>query len=539
MSSTGGARQMGRMVGTLVRSRMLAPMRPDKYLRMGTIMRTYGPTATASVALAANRCPDKPAMIDELGSLTWGELDARCSALAVGLAADGPAPRTVAILCRNHRGFAEGLYAAGRLGADALLLNTAFAGPQLADVVERESPDVLIYDEEFEAVVAPALERRPQMRTVLAWVDGDTDRTTVEGLIAAHRGRSPEPPATPGRIVLLTSGTTGAPKGARRPGGGGLSALTGTLERIPWKAEESIVVAAPMFHAWGFGQLVLGATMACTVVTQRRFDPEATLEMVARHRATGLAVVPVMLERIVDLPEDVRRKHDTSSLRYVTASGSRMNPSALLRFMDAFGDVVYNSYNATEIGMVACATPADLRAAPTTAGRPFMGVEVLLLGDDDQEVPPGEVGRILVRSISAFEGYTSGDARKSHGDYMESGDVGYLDESGRLHVVGRDDEMIVSGGENVYPREVEETLTAHEQVREAAVVGVDDEQFGQRLVAFVALQTGATATAEDLKQHVREHLARYKVPRQITVLDELPRNAAGKVVTRDLVERSG
>jgi fatty-acyl-CoA synthase len=295
------------------------------------------------------------------------------------------------------------------------------------------------------------------------------------------------------------------------------------FDRIPWKAEQTIVVAAPMFHAWGFGQLAVAGTMTCTVVMRRKFDPEATLALVAEHRATGLALVPVMLERIMDLPGDVLDHYQLSSLRYATVSGSRMRADAVLGFMDRFGDVVYNSYNATEAGLISTATPSDLRAAT----------------DNLNEVPVGEVGKIAVFSNSHFEGYTSGDSKDFHGDFMLSGDVGRLDDNGRLFVVGRDDDMIVSGGENVYPLEVEETLNAHPAVLEAAVLGVDDNQYGQRLSAYVVLKEGESATADDLKTHVKAQLAGFKVPRDVEFLEALPRNATGKVVKRELTGRPG
>jgi fatty-acyl-CoA synthase len=315
--------------------------------------------------------------------------------------------------------------------------------------------------------------------------------------------------------------------------------MAAMLDRIPWRAGEPVVVAAPMFHAWGFGQLVIAATLACTVVTRRRFDPEATLAMVRDSGATGLGVVPVMIERIMELPSEVLDRYPLKGqLRFCTASGSRMRGDAVIGFMDRFGDTIYNSYNATEAGLISTAVPADLRVAPDTAGRPVVGTDLRILGDDDREVPQGEVGRITVRSGFQFSGYTSGDTKAFLGDYMVSGDVGRVDEAGRLYVVGRDDDMIVSGGENVYPLEVEETLNAHPAVRESAVVGVDDEKFGQRLAAYVVLddggEPGREVTADDLKAHVKAQLAGYKVPRDVTFLDELPRNASGKVMKREL-----
>jgi fatty-acyl-CoA synthase len=293
-----------------------------------------------------------------------------------------------------------------------------------------------------------------------------------------------------------------------------------------------------MFHAWGFSQLVFAASMACTVVTRRKFDPEATLELIDRHRATGLCVVPVMFDRIMELPDEVRARYSGRSLRFAAASGSRMRPDVVISFMDQFGDVIYNNYNATEAGMIATATPQDLRAAPETAGRPAGGTEIRILDGDFNEVPRGDVGGIYVRNSTQFDGYTSGKTKDFHQGFMSSGDVGYLDDAGRLSVVGRDDEMIVSGGENVYPIEVEKTLAAHPDVTEASVIGIDDEQFGQRLAAFVVLNPGASTSPDDLKQHVRENLANYKVPRAISVLDELPRSSTGKIVRRELQDRA-
>jgi acyl-CoA synthetase (AMP-forming)/AMP-acid ligase II len=440
-------------------------------------------------------------------------------------------------MCRNHRGFVEALVAANRIGADVLLLNTSFAGPALAEVVNREGADTVIYDEEFTDSVDRALADKPNATRIVAWSEQPHD-VTVEKLIAAHTGERPTKTGRHGKLILLTSGTTGNPKGAKHSGGGATE-LKAMLDRVPWHTEETTVVVAPMFHAWGFSQLIFAASMACTVVTRRKFDPEATLALVDHHQATGLCVVPVMFDRIMDLPDEVRHRYSGRSLRFATASGSRMRPDVVTRFMDEFGDIIYNNYNATEAGMIATATPIDLRAAPDTAGKPAIGTEIRILDADFNEVPTGEVGQIFVRNSNRFDGYTSGSHKDFHDGFMASGDVGRLDAAGRLYVVGRDDEMIVSGGENVYPIEVEKTLAAHPDVAEATVLGVDDEQYGQRLAAFVVLTPGARVAVDDLKQHVRDNLANYKVPREIVVLDELPRSSTGKIARRDLLAQLG
>ncbi|MGZ8746231.1 MAG: acyl-CoA ligase FadD12 [Mycobacterium sp.] len=534
------------LLQTLWRARLIAPMRPDRYLRMGAAVRRVGMTATSGFATAAQRCPDRPGLIDERGTLTWKQIDDRCDALAAALQAQpggapssdvaaGAAPKTIAVMCRNHRGFIEALVGSNRIGSDVLLLNTSFAGPALAEVVEREGADTVIYDEEFTEIVDRALEGRSDTTRILAWTDRTDAPLTVDNLIERHAGQRPRPSERKSDIILLTSGTTGTPKGARRSAGsGGTGDLKAVLDRTPWRAEEPIVIVAPMFHAWGFSQLLFAALLACPIVTRRKFDPEATLDLIDRYGATGLAVVPVMFDRIMDLPDDVRNRHSGRSLRFATASGSRMRPDVVIKFMDQFGDVIYNNYNATEAGMIATATPADLRAAPDTAGKPADGTEIRILDETSNEVPTGEVGQIFVRSGTLFDGYTSGTTKDFHEGFMASGDMGYLDAQGRLFVVGRDDEMIVSGGENVYPIEVEKALVAHQDVAEAAVLGVDDEQYGQRLVAFVVLEAGASTTTDDLKQHVRDNLANYKVPREITVLDELPRGSTGKILRDEL-----
>jgi fatty-acyl-CoA synthase len=522
------------VVSTLARARVIAPMRPDRYLRMAAAVRREGMTVASGFSIAAQRCPDRPGLIDELGTLTWRELDERSDALAAALQSLPEKPNVVGIMARNHRGFVESLIAANRIGADVLLLNTSFAGPALAEVVAREQVDAVIYDEEFTPSIAQALKDRPQAARIVSWTDDPgTHACTVAGLIERHTGQRPSPSARKSKLILLTSGTTGSPKGAKHSGGGP-ETLKSILDRTPWRAEEVTVIVAPMFHAWGFGQLAFAALMACTIVTRRKFEPEATLALIDEHRATGLCVVPVMFDRIVGLPDDVLSRYSGRTLRFAAASGSRMRGDVVIKFMDRFGDVIYNNYNATEAGMIATATPSDLRAAPDTAGRPAGGTDIRILDSEFRQQPTGEVGTIYVRNSSQFDGYTSGATKDFHDGYMSSGDLGYLDDAGRLFVVGRDDEMIVSGGENVYPIEVEKTLAAHSDVDEAAVLGVDDEQYGQRLVAFVVLASGTSATIDELKAHVRENLANYKVPRSITVLDELPRGSTGKIVRREL-----
>jgi fatty-acyl-CoA synthase len=269
-------------------------------------------------------------------------------------------------------------------------------------------------------------------------------------------------------------------------------------------------------------------------VVTRRFDPETTLATVAEHRCTALAVVPVMLQRILELPAETSAKYDTSSLRVIAASGSALPGELSLRVMDTFGDVLYNLYGSTEVAWATIATPEDLRAAPGTAGMPPRGTVVKIVDEAGRELPQGETGRIFVGNEMAFEGYTGGGDKERIEGLLCSGDVGHFDEAGRLFIDGRDDEMIVSGGENVFPREVEDLLADHDDVLEAAVIGVPDDEFGQRLKAFVVAAPGTNLSGEDVKSYVKANLARFKVPREVVFMDELPRNPSGKVLKREL-----
>jgi fatty-acyl-CoA synthase len=423
--------------------------------------------------------------------------------------------------------------ACSKLGASALYLNTAFAAPQLAEVLSREQPTAVIYDEEFAELVHAGAEGRKRF---VAWHEpgmGSSD-PLLEDLIARGDPSERPAPAEKGRVVILTSGTTGAPKGAARKEPDSLEPMAAMLSMIPLRAQGATMIAAPMFHSWGFAHFSLALPLCSTLVLRRKFDPEDTLRAVAHHRASALALVPVMLQRILELGPETIARYDLHALKVIALSGSALPGELATRAMDAFGDVLYNLYGSTEVAWATIATPEDLRAAPGTAGRPPLGTVVKLLDADGREVGSREGGRIFVANEMMFEGYTGGGGKEIIGGLMSTGDVGHFDADGRLFVDGRDDEMIVSGGENVFPREVEDLLADHEAIEDAAVVGVPDEQFGERLKAFVVRRNGAQLDEEAVKHYVRDNLARFKVPRDVVFVAELPRNATGKVLKRVL-----
>jgi acyl-CoA synthetase (AMP-forming)/AMP-acid ligase II len=516
---------------------ILRPIRPDKLARVAERYVRWGAAPALGSTANAITHPDETAIIDEAGALTWLETHRRSNALARALRDEGIGLGDgVAIMCRNHRYFIEATMACSKLGAVALYLNTAFAGPQLVDVMEREQPGALVYDQEFTELLSDVKEG---MRRYVAWEDevDEVAETTVEQLISSAAEDDLQAPPEHGRYIILTSGTTGTPKGAQRSQPEGLSALAALFSKIPRRYGETAMIAAPLFHSWGFLHFLLSLPTAATMVLRPRFDPEDTLRAVAEHRARVLAVVPVMMQRIVALPEEVKRRYDLSSLEVTAASGSALPGELATKWMDEFGDNLYNLYGSTEVAWASVATPEDMRAAPGTAGRPPRGTVIRIVDEDGNDVAPGETGRIFIGNQLAFEGYTGGGDKEHLGDLLSSGDVGHFDDDGRLFIDGRDDEMIVSGGENVFPREVEDLLADHEAVDEAAAIGVDDQEFGQRLRVFVVKREGKDVGEEDLKGYVKENLARYKVPREIVFVDELPRNATGKVLKRELAER--
>jgi acyl-CoA synthetase (AMP-forming)/AMP-acid ligase II len=530
--SSGHARaDLARVPAALLRSGVWRSARPTHLLPVERAVRRWGSSVATLAAVAAIRFGDDIAVFDDRGALTYRELDRRCAAQAAGLHADlglGPGS-SVAVLCRNHRGFLEATLAASRLGADVLFLNTEFAAPQLAAVLENHAPDLVVLDDEFTTVLDAT---GCDVPSVLAWHETAAAHLDLDRLAEAT-APAPPTPATPGRLVILTSGTTGTPKAASRaPSALALGGLTVTaLSRFGLRSGEPMLLCPPLFHGLGLLHSMLALFLGCPLVLSRRFDPADALRLVEERRAGAMLAVPVMLRRMLD---DAPGPADTSSLRVVISGASSLDPALATRFMDRFGDVLCDTYGSSEIGIASIATAADLRAAPGTVGRPCLGSTVRILDRDDRPVGPDTVGRVFAGGGLVFGGYAGGGTKEVVDGLMSTGDLGHLDAAGRLYIDGREDDMIVSGGENVYPQEVEEALGSHPAVAEVAVVGVDDPEFGQRLVAYIVLSEHAEADAEALQDHVRQNLARYKVPREIHLVGALPRNATGKVLRNQL-----
>ncbi|GAC67595.1 acyl-CoA synthetase [Gordonia soli] len=488
----------------------------------------------AIVRHGAEKHPDAPAITDEHGTISFAELDRNSNAVANELIAAGLSTGdVVGILARDHRGLVTVLSAAGRAGLRLAMLNTGFGATQLGEVVERENIAAVLYDEEFTDLIDTLPAELPRY---LTWVDGDRavpeGVKTLQAIVADGNSSSPPDPKQWAGLVILTSGTTGLPKGARR---GKVSPFTTALllDRIPFPQQGTMVIVSPIFHSTGFALWGVGTALGNHTVVMRRFDAEKTLAALSEHRAEMLVAVPTMLHRMIALGPEVFAKYDLSALKVIVIAGSALSPTLSEAVQDAFGDVLYNLYGSTEVAVASVAQPHELRLAPGTVGRAPVSSHLRLYDENDRPISGSNVrGRLFVRNGAPFEGYTDGRTKQVIDGYMSTGDMARFDEHGLMFIEGRDDDMIVSGGENVYPLEVENLLAEHPEVADVAVVGVEDDEFGTRLRAFIVRAPDAEPQVDEIKHHVRSHLARYKVPRDVVFVEDLPRNPTGKLVRR-------
>lgn len=552
-------------VTVLQRARAINLLKPGRTVAIARETKTIGPMSSV-IGHNANDFPGLPALTDERGTLTWKQLDDQANALANALIGYGLGPGSViGIVARDHRAIPLALAAAGRAGIRLAMMNTGFGVAQFRDVAEREKLAAILYDEEF-AALAASLD--PAIPRILTWRDSatapgrpaapsrsgtetpghsgtDTPGTpastdfalpagtrTLDDIAETGDTTRPAEPEKWGGMVILTSGTTGLPKGARREQFSPFASAI-VLDRIPLPRHAAMVIVSPIFHSTGFALWAVGAALANEAVFLRRFDPEKTLAALAEHRAEVLVAVPTMAHRILALGPETIGKYDLSALKTVVIAGSALPPALSQAFQQQFGEVLYNLYGSTEVGVVSVAQPRELRRAPSSIGRPSVTVHLALFDDAGRRITePITRGRLFARTGAPFEGYTDGRDKDFLDGYMSTGDMAYFDDSGLWFIAGRDDDMIVSGGENVYPQEVENLLAAHPEVDDVAVIGVDDEEYGTRLRAFVVAADDARPDPDDLRAHVKANLARYKVPRDVVFVDELPRNPTGKLVRR-------
>jgi fatty-acyl-CoA synthase len=453
---------------------------PNVLAAIGRDLYRFGEVG-AVPSFGAHRDPTRTAIIDDEGSLAYGDLNDSINALARGLIRLGiKGGDGVAILARNHRWFIIANYAAHRAGARVILLNTDFSGPQTREVAGREGARVLIYDAEYSEFLD---DYHPELGRILALpVNPENPGQPTSGdesIADVIRRNSTEPAPRPSKyssLVILTSGTTGTPKGAPRKPMISLAPVGGVFSHVPFRSGEVTSIPAPLFHALGYLHQSLALTLGSTLVLCRKFKPENALSDIEKYRVTAVVVVPVMLNRILNAFDEAETKPNLSSLRIVFVSGSQLGGELASRAMNTLGPVIYNLYGSTEMAFATIARPRDLAVNPSTVGPVVTGATVKIFDDEGKPVPRGTVGRIFVGNNIPFDGYTGGGHKQVIDGLMSSGDIGYFDEHGLLYVSGRDDEMIVSGGENVFPAEVEDLISGHPEVVEATALGVDDPE---------------------------------------------------------------
>jgi fatty-acyl-CoA synthase len=479
---------------------------------------------------------DKPAIHDRDGTLTFAELEMRANKAARMLQGFGlRGSERVALLLRNTHEMIESTLAAQKMGYIATPLNTWAKTKELEVTIESSEAKVLIYDTAHAEQVENAAPE--DMMLVFVGDPGEAiDGSLSYDELIEEQADAPLPPITRDRgsakVIIHTSGTTGKPKGAARDSSAaGIGALAHLMEIVPYRRDDTIFCPAPMFHSFGLATVTFATALGATLILPEKFDAEASLELIERHKATCASFVPVMLRRIVKLDDDAKKKYDLSSLRILLASGSALTPELRKAVCEVFGPILHDLYGSTEAGWVAIAGPDDIASRPDSVGKPVGGIEVRILDNDRSEIPIGETGEIFIRSGIMFEGYTSGEEKESVDGFMSIGDLGHLDEEGYLYVEGRADDMVVVGGENIYPIEVEQVIQSMNGVTEASVLGVDDDEYGKILVAFYE----GDPDTDSVQKHCRSELASYKVPKRFFQLDEFPRTGAGKVVKRDLV----
>ncbi|MGH2809212.1 MAG: AMP-binding protein [Actinomycetota bacterium] len=480
---------------------------------------------------------DKTAIEDRNGSETWKELDDRANQVAHALEKDGlSGGDRVALLLRNGREMAEVALGAQKLGIVCCPLNTWAKPKELRVTLEQADPKVLVYDTAHSEQLQKCDPEGIELISVGSRGDALAGSTPYDEWMSGQPKSAPGPftrHRSVAKVVIHTSGTTGKPKGAQRDASAaGVGALANLISVVPYRRDDIVFCPAPLFHSFGLFTFTFSTALGATMVLPEKFDPEGSLKMIEEYKATAASFVPVMIKRILALPDDVKKRYDVSSLRVVMASGSAMSPDLRRAAMDLFGDVLYDLYGSTEVGWVTIATPEDMKKHEKTVGKPVPGTEVAVFSKGGERLSTNEVGELFIKSNISFEGYTSGESKDEREGHMSIGDLGRIDDDGYLFVEGRADDMVVVGGENVYPIEVEEVIESLPGVEDAAVLGVTDEEYGEVLAAFVV----GSATEDDIINACKEELASYKVPRRVEKLDELPRTSTGKVLKRKLVE---
>ena len=521
---------------------------PPGIMALGKIF-AFGPRNPSQIyRLHAANSPDKIAVRFRDRSLTFAELDSRMDLLASGLMRRGLGKgSSFVLMMKNRPEFIELQSAASRIGGAAVSVSWRSTAEELAYLTGHSGSKMIFFEDDLWPTVRDAAKELNLPATMLASIDGTVrDAASYDELLAGQKSKLPDiDPEKDGAVVIYTSGTTGKPKGAvRKFPKDALPATLRFINETPMRVDDVHLVTCPLYHSTAFGFAALHHILGAEVVIMDEFKPDHFVRDIERYRVTTTAMVPTMIHRVLQLGREELAKHDTSSLRAIFSGGAPLPGPLATATMDQFGDILFNFYGATETGLVTLAKPADLRDAPSTIGRMIPGNEIRLLDDRGQEVKKGEVGELYVKNKMLVAGYHHDDAatKDSMRDgFFSVGDLARVDRDGRYFIEGRKRDMIISGGVNVYPAEVEGVLEKHPDVAEVAVVGIEDQEWGERVEAVVVRRHGSKGSAHDfegeLKAWARAHLSGAKVPRTYVFVDALPRNPTGKVLKRELRQK--
>lgn len=542
--------ERGYLVGKLAKeSGMVWDLAPRGTLEAVRALASGAQNPSLVYRLHGANVPDRLAVVQREVAWTFRELDERIDRVAKGLVRRGLGRgKSVLLMLKNRPEMVLLSAACARIGAPAVAISWRSKPDEVVYLANHSGARALVTEDDLYPVVEEASKgfTHEPLLDALFVVGKPSGRAKSfddlyerAGRFQAVRGSEDD-----AAVVVYTSGTTGKPKGAvRKFPKAAMPAAVRFLLETPLRATDVHLVACPMYHSTAYGFMTFAHITGATAVLLDEFKPETFLAAVDRHRVTTTAVVPTMLHRVLALPRDVRERYDARSLRVVFSGGAPLAASLATAFMDTFGDVLYNFYGATETGLVTLAKPSDMRAAPGTIGPAIPGNTIRLLDDDGRDVKRGEVGELYVKNDLLVAGYhDDGEAtRKSMRDgFFSVGDLARCDANGRYFIEGRKRDMVISGGVNVYPVEIESVLESHPDVAEAAVVGVPDAEWGERVRAYVVLIEGRENPGEAaIKAFLKDRLAGPKLPREIVFLEALPRNPTGKVLKRELQHRTG
>jgi acyl-CoA synthetase (AMP-forming)/AMP-acid ligase II len=488
--------------------------------------------------------PDKPALIQGDRVWTWAEYVRRRNHLAHGLRGLGLGPgQHVIVYTHNSLEHLLAGAAARAVGGIPTPMNHRLVAEEVAYILDHSDATTVFVGEEFLPVVD---EIRGGATKVRAWIlIGGEPRPWAHRLDDVMAGGSPEPvqvEAGPAFFssILYTGGTTGKPKGALRrsfdPQG-----LVQTLEAMDLTDPNHVhLVAGPMYHSAPGGFAAYAHLVGATVVVMPRFDPEQALALIERHRCSSTFMAPTLLGRIVDLPAAVRARYDVSSMRTIIMAAAPCPMRVKEAVLECFGPALYEFYGSSELGVNTILRPEEVLAKPGSCGRAAPERELLLLDDDGRPVPVGQPGELYVRAFSGIlDEYYKDEAATfamRRGEWYSVGDVAWMDADGFYYICDRKRDMIISAGVNIYPAEIEDALHRHPDIQDVAVFGVPDDDWGERVHAAVQPRPAARLSAEDVIAFARQHLAGYKVPREVTFHEEFPRDHAGKLIKRVLRE---